>query len=150
MNAPSTSPPPPSATQRDSWLRALGLEPMQLRAATAAADSETVIASDAAATVATSPVLFLWSPPDDAAPLHGPYARLAADLLQSLGVRVEQVGAGQPDAMPSDVPILVLGAQAPADGVRLPALARLRDPLEKRIAWPILRRLRRRLREGGA
>lgn len=60
----------------------------------------------------------------------------------------ERVGVRGQTSNPAELPILAFGTGAPAGSTRVAALARLRDPLEKRIAWPMLRALRRRLQGG--
>ena len=74
-------------------------------------------------------------------------ARLVDDLLASLGLTIAQVQWASDGALPEGVPVLAFGPEAPAGVLRLPALSRLRDALEKRIAWPQLRNLRRQLRK---
>lgn len=80
-------------------------------------------------------------------PAPGPDARLLDDLLASLGLSAAQVQWVSGGAPPEGIPMLAFGVDAARGALRLPALARLRDALEKRIAWPQLRRLRRQLRE---
>ena len=70
---------------------------------------------------------------------------------ERVGVRGQTSSAGDPTthaSSPNNLPILAFGTGAPAGSTRVAALARLRDPLEKRIAWPMLRALRRRLQGG--
>ncbi len=80
-------------------------------------------------------------------PAPGPDARLLDDLLASLGLTVAQVQWVSGGVPPEGIPMLAFGVEAARGALRVPALARLREPLEKRIAWPLLRQLRRQLRE---
>jgi hypothetical protein len=73
----------------------------------------------------------------------GESAALLTALLASIGLRRDEVSI---DARPG-VPILSFGdAGDEGEVVRLAPLAKLRQPHEKRAAWPALRRLRRLLR----
>ena len=124
-------------------LHALGITPLRLRAAAddampqAPADGQEVTAAPAIA-------LYLWLPPREADPFHGPHEPLLRQLLCSLGLAPEQALLGVPEEGDAR-PVLAFGPGGPSGAVQLPALAKLRDPLEKRIAWPALRTLRRRL-----
>lgn len=81
---------------------------------------------------------------------EGRDAALVADLLASLGLDPAQVRWEETAAAAGELPLLVFGG-APSRGAHvLAALERLRDPLEKRIAWTLLRRLRRQLRDARA
>lgn len=124
-------------------------------------------------TPAAGPRLRIWFSQAQADVFEGPHRRLLQDLLCSIGLSPDQVqlmesqasapapGSGadavsgfdtataSPEGQVSgnnDLPILAFGIGAPAGSTRIAALPRLRDPLEKRIAWPMLRELRRRLR----
>lgn len=121
-------------------LHALGITPLRLRTATGD------VAQPAGQDVAAAPAiaLYLWLPPRAADPFHGPHVRLLHQLLCGLGLGPEQVALGAPEEGDAQ-PVLAFGPGGPPGAVQVPALARLREPLEKRIAWPALRRLRRRL-----
>jgi hypothetical protein len=69
---------------------------------------------------------------------------LVRGILAALGLRAGEV-ASAPGA---GVPVLAFGDPAPAGSIRLPRLAELREAHAKRAAWPLLRRLRRRLQDG--
>ena len=81
-------------------------------------------------------------------PAASPSSPLEAASAPSLPRAGERVGVGGQTSNPAELPILAFGTGAPAGSTRVAALARLRDPLEKRIAWPMLRALRRRLQGG--
>ncbi len=127
-------------------LRALGIVPLRQRAVAL----DEARAPDAPVAQALDQVdqpdigLRLWFPPTVADPFQGSDARLLRDLLRSLELDVEQVTrlSGENDEA---LPVLAFGTGGPDGSVRLPALEKLRNPLEKRIAWPVLRGLRRRL-----
>ena len=73
----------------------------------------------------------------------GESAALLTALLATLGLRRDQVSI---EAQPG-LSILSFGeAGDEGEVVRLAPLAKLRQPHEKRAAWPALRRLRRLLR----
>lgn len=148
----------PHAT-RHAQLRALGLQPMVLRGSVAAAPEP------AAAPNPSSPPVDVARPPREPipaaiAPLRlrvlglgeqppaGADAALVQDLLACLGLTPAQVCWGAEASAPQSLPVLAFGASAAPGVTRLAALSRLRDPIEKRIAWPLLRRLRRALDQG--
>lgn len=134
---------------RNARLTALGVTPMRLRA-NATRPSE-IHASDPVAMdaerIRRAPRLRLWFPPEQRDPRSGPQARLLQQILRSVGVDDADMDLLETDVNPDGVRVLGFGSGAPAGAVRLPTLDRLRDPLEKRIAWPLLRRLRRQLRQ---
>lgn len=133
--------------QRLRQLHALGLAPMHLRGrAVAQADEPASQHNVADATQATDVRLHLWFPPGETDAFAGPHARLLTQVLASLGLAPGQVREGGPDDGPA-TPLLAFGPGAPEGSTRLAALVKLRDPIEKRIAWPLLRGLRRRLRQ---
>ena len=131
-------------------LQALGLSPMRLRgrgvmetAPVAMPETRLPAGSNAAAPI-TMPV-HLWFPPDDADAFTGPHSRLLTQILQCLGLTPDHVQPGLP-AEGEAALLLAFGLGAPQGAIRMSALAKLRDPIEKRVAWPILRGVRRRLR----
>ena len=147
-------------------LHALGLQPMVRRAvfqpaaamhdphagrpiapAAAALDPEDGPDGRASSIRAESVAVRLCIAGGGSAPSGGPEARLLGDLLASLGLTLAQVRWASDDVLPEDVPVLAFGPHAPRGALRVAALTRLREPLEKRIAWPLLRQLRRQLRE---
>lgn len=75
----------------------------------------------------------------------GPHARLLRALVRAVGVVEAEVRF---DASEAALPAIVLAAHG--DDVLAASPADLRSARAKRAAWPQLRRLRRRLREGGA
>lgn len=81
-------------------------------------------------------------------PLSGRYAALLRHVVRALAVDASLVSW----SVAGDAPVLAFGA-APgdaADAVLAPPLATLRaSGAARRSLWPQLRRLRRRLREGG-
>lgn len=120
-------------------LRALGITPLRLRSA-----AGEVMPQAPDADVASAIGLCVWLPTHEGDPFRGPHERLLRQLLCALGLTSEQVVLDVPDA--GDVrPVLAFGPGGPPGAVQLPALVNLREPLEKRIAWPALRRLRRHL-----
>lgn len=133
---------------RNRQLRALGIVPFQLRAATTVDEPLTPAVSDAfeVTTTSTETLLQLWLPPTEGDPFAGPHARLLGDVLRSLALSRQQVLLGM-SRKGSDLPLLAFGPGAPAGAITLASLVKLRDPIEKRIAWKQLRQLRRRLRE---
>lgn len=124
-------------------LHVLGITPLRLR--TAAGDvAPQAQPAGQEVTAAPAIALYLWLPPREGDPFHGPHERLLHQLLCGLGLAPAEVVLGVPDG--GDAwPVLAFGPGGPPGAVQVPELARLRDPLEKRIAWPALRRLRRRL-----
>ncbi|MCX7562718.1 hypothetical protein OS176_04030 [Xanthomonadaceae bacterium XH05] len=134
--------------ERVRQLHALGLAPMRLREHAVAIAGQASPSCDPPeeSVVADDFVLRLWLPPAKARPFEGPHARLLTQILKSIGVRPEQIlMARQPED--GGAPLLAFGAGAPKEAIRLAALDKLRDPIEKRVAWPVLRSLRRRLRQ---
>ncbi len=132
--------------QRLRQLHALGLAPMRLRTQ-AAADAAGPV-SQHEATGAMQPAgmpVHLWFPPGEADAFTGPHARLLVQLLKCLDLSPEQVRPGLPNDGQAAL-LLAFGPGAPEGATRFAALAKLRDPIEKRIAWPLLRGLRRCLR----
>lgn len=133
------------AQRKERYLRALGLAPMRLRR------PEPVDGEPPPAPAATPGIaLWLWCPPASGDPFAGPEARLLRHLLHALDLQPARVARCTPEAAGDDRPVLALGPGAPAGSHVLPELGALRDPLQKRIAWPVLRALRRRLRTAGA
>lgn len=130
-------------------LRALDIVPLRQRRPAAAAGDSAVMTDAPASGVPHKPVLHLWFAPEVPDPLPAPSARLLDDVLCSLDLDASQIVrmAGERDPG-GEHPVLAFGTGAPDGAVRLPTLEKLRNPLEKRIAWPILRGLRRRLRRG--
>lgn len=152
---------------RHAQLRALGLQPMVLRDSAAAAPEaaavqnpssppvpaarpprEPIAAVDAATDAATDATLRLRVLGLGELPPTGADAALVQDLLACLGLTPAQVCWGADASAPQSLPVLAFGAAAAPGVTRLAALSRLRDPIEKRIAWPLLRRLRRALDQG--
>ena len=127
-------------------LRALGIVPLRQRAVVLEEPTSLAArAADPSDSIDQPNIeLRLWFPPAVMDPLKGSDAQLLRYLLRSLELDFEQVTtlSGENDKA---LPVLAFGADAPAGAVRLPALEKLRNPLEKRIAWPVLRGLRRRL-----
>ncbi len=89
--------------------------------------------------------LHLWFAAGQSIPCEGLPARLLDQILASIGTTRAQVTVLDAATADDGVAVLAFGAGAPLGAVSLPTLERLADPLEKRIAWPILRRLRRKL-----
>lgn len=136
--------------QQRRQLHALGLVPMRLRG------QATVEVAEAVAPVAvhepadtalprTVPV-HLWFPPGEPDALTGPHARLLTQLLTCLDLSPDQIRPGLPDTAETAL-LLAFGPGAPQGATRFAALAKLRDPIEKRVAWPLLRGLRKHLRQ---
>ena len=96
-------------------------------------------------TAATTKLAIVCGEPD---PLSGRYAALLRHVVRALAVDASLVSW----SVAGDAPVLAFGA-APgdaADAVLAPPLATLRaSGAARRSLWPQLRRLRRRLREGG-
>ena len=133
--------------QRLRHLHALGLAPMRLRGHAAAAAAEPASAPDA--TDAAAPIgmpVHLWFPPGEPDAFAGPHARLLTQVLACLDISPGQIQPGLPDDGETAL-LLAFGPGAPQGATRFAALARLRDPIEKRVAWSLLRGLRRRLRQ---
>ncbi len=132
-------------------LHALGLAPMHLRGHATAQVAVPVLAREEPSGNAprSSLPVHLWFPPGEPDAFAGPHGRLLTQLLRCLDLSPEQVQSGIP--IDGEAPLLLaFGPGAPQGAIRLAALAKLRDPIEKRIAWPLLRRVRRRLRQGRA
>lgn len=127
--------------ERQRQLRALGIEMLVQRGAPGKAATQ---GQDEPETPAPAVCLRLWFA-EGQTPQEAGAQRLLRDVLRSLGLTPEQATGSDPD-----LPQLAFGEPAPEGAIALAALARLRDPLEKRIAWPVLRRLHRRLRTGEA
>ena len=72
----------------------------------------------------------------------GEGAALLAAILATLGLRREEISLDAIDG----VPALAFGMDGAAGVTRIATLPQLREPHEKRAAWPALRRLRRELR----
>lgn len=128
-------------------LRALDIVPLRRRVAVPSGVAHEAVADTPELSVRREIVLQLWFAPDVPDPLPESFARMLRYLLRSLDLDVAQVArmAGE-NGGDGEYPVLAFGIGAPDGAVRLPALEKLRNPLEKRIAWPILRGLRRRLR----
>lgn len=160
------APQPAASTPRDA-------EPHPAAAPAAATPASNIPTTARHPTPAAGPRLRIWFSQPQVDVFEGPHRRLLQDLLCSIGLTPDQVqlmdsqtsaptpgsgaatgpGFDSTTASPegrvpenSDLPILAFGIGAPAGSTRIAALPRLRDPLEKRIAWPMLRQLRRRLR----
>ena len=133
---------------RNSQLRALGIVPLQLRASVSTEVLTPPTASHTPEGIATNTGVRLqvWLPPTEGDPFAGPHARLLGDVLRSLGLTRQKIQTGMPEK-DHNLPLLAFGPGAPADAVKLSTLVKLRDPIEKRIAWKQLRQLRRCLRE---
>ena len=132
--------------QRLRQLQALGLSPMRLRdhgAGESSASTSPMVHEDV---VSTALPVHAWFPAGETDAFTGPYAHLLAQILKCLGLRPDQVRPGLPAEGETAV-LLAFGPGAPQGAIRLSALAKLRDPIEKRVAWPVLRDLRRRLRQ---
>jgi hypothetical protein len=131
-------------------LQALGIVPLRLRTHLAPPHAVDVEApSEPSPSQPASRCVRLWFADRKNRPTEGPQARLLEQILRSVGLSDAEVAVGPDEAGDDDWVILAFGVGAPASAVSLPTLERLRDPLEKRIAWPILRRLRRRLADSG-
>lgn len=130
--------------ERQRQLRALGIEPLVRRGPDAGSHQEAAEVPEASALAAPVPRLRLWFA-EGRAPQEAGLQRLLRDVLNALGLTPEQA-----EGHDSNLPQLAFGDRAPEGAVVVTSLTRLRDPLEKRIAWPILRRLRQRLRTDGA
>lgn len=128
-------------TQRS--LQALGITPMRLRGSEPVATEPEVAAS-----VPVCVRLCLWLPAETPDPFAGPQARLLQHLLRTLDLEPNQVARQVPVAQ--DIPVLAFGRGAPSATCTLPALDALRDPINKRMAWPLLRALRRQLRRSAS
>lgn len=134
-----------SQARRSHALRALGVMPLRRRGSTA---PDEVVASppmpstpEAGAGGQPPTVrLRLWFPPGADDPFQGPRASLLRYLIHAVGLEPAQVTFAAADDV--DLPVLAFGPGGPVEGVQLPALESLRDPVEKRIAWVRLRRLR--------
>lgn len=148
---------------RHAQLRALGLQPMVLRDSAAAAPEAAAVQNPSSPPVAAArpprePIAAVDTATDAALRLRvlglgelpptGADAALVQDLLACLGLTPAQVCWGADASAPQSLPVLAFGAAAAPGVTRLAALSRLRDPIEKRIAWPLLRRLRRALDRG--
>lgn len=133
-------------------LHALGLQALVLRgrlmasAGTAPAGRAEAAPLPGAAT-AGGVRLRLWFAPDGA-PQGAGETRLLHALLRALGLTPEEAEARPEAAGLPQLAFAGASVQVPDGAIRLPPLARLHDPLEKRIAWGCLRQLRRQLREG--
>ena len=133
--------------QRLRQLQALGLSPMRLRGHAVAEVIEPVSDQDAANVAAPPGIpVHLWFSPGEPDAFKGPHAHLLAQLLRCLDLSPEQIQPGLPSDGQTAL-LLAFGPGAPEGATRFAALAKLRDPIEKRIAWPLLRGLRRRLRQ---
>lgn len=148
---------------RHAQLRALGLQPMVLRDSAAAAPEAAAVQTPSSPPVAAArpprePIAAVDAATDATLRLRvlglgelpptGADAALVQDLLACLGLTPAQVCWGADASAPQSLPVLAFGAPAAPGVTRLAALSRLRDPIEKRIAWPLLRRLRRALDQG--
>ncbi|MEJ5208830.1 hypothetical protein [Denitratimonas sp. CY0512] len=119
-----------------------------LRSVGAMPEQALVMASDGST---SAPAARLTPAASPSSPLEAASAPSPPRAGERVGVRGQTSSAGDPTthaSSPNNLPILAFGTGAPAGSTRVAALARLRDPLEKRIAWPMLRALRRRLQGG--
>lgn len=137
--------------QRLRQLQALGVVPMRLRGQVAVEVVEELPQRGAeSAGPATGVVLQLWFASGEGDPFTGAHGRLLTQILKSLDLCPEQTrvrSRHEAESQEDDaLPLLAFGPGAPAGAIRLAALEKLRDPIEKRIAWPLLRGLRRVLR----
>lgn len=141
-------------TLRIDYLAALGLEPMVLRTADAAAERADAATPRPESRSATVPAA-RQAVPDEG--LFGPRAarvcvlvadgagaqeRLLRQIVQALGVALAEARF----EAEAGVPTVAFGATS-GDALAMPALHELRTARAKRAAWPALRRLRRRLRD---
>ena len=134
--------------QRLRQLHALGLSPMRLRGNAADAVAPVSVQEPVAAPV-PPPIampVYLWFPPGEPDAFAGPHARLLAQFLACLDLSPQQIQPGLPADSQTAI-LLAFGPGAPPGATRFAALAKLRDPIEKRVAWPLLRGLRKRLRQ---
>lgn len=127
---------------RRERLAALGIELLMLRdRAPASVVEAPIVSSDAP----VRPRLVVAGI-DVATMTGGSDAALFSSLIAALGLTRDQVSS----EVQSGVPTLVFGSGGNAESIRVAPLAQLRQPHEKRAAWPVLRRLRAALRGAAA
>ncbi len=141
--SPSPLPAPGFGAAQHAWLMALGLLPLRRRAAflpEMAGNEARRSSVSGGESIAPRLRVFVEGASD---PLAGSQAKLLRAILAALGLSADE-STFEPDAA---LPLLAFGRCPEPAAFRVAALACLRDPIDKRVAWKELRRLRHALAE---